>query len=124
MGTDDTKIGVVPFEPRISRKADSRMALTKFGFIVTGAQLDPQKNRVVMESPAFTMIAVGVERAEQGVDVAKKLVAEGVQLIELCGGFGPTWTAKVIAAVESKVPVGSVGYGPESIDAMHALFKA
>jgi hypothetical protein len=56
--------------------------------------------------------------------VARTLVSEGVQLIELCGGFGPLWTAKVIEAIGPAVPVGAVGYGPESIDAMHALFSA
>lgn len=99
------------------------MALTRFGFIVTGAQLDWQKNRVTMESPAFTMLAVGVSKAEEGPRVAQWLVAQGVQLIELCGGFGPVWTAKVIESVNGAVPVGSVAYGPESIDAMHALFS-
>jgi hypothetical protein len=48
---------------------------------------------------------------------------DGVQLLELCGGFGPVWTGKIIEAVDGKIPVGSVGYGPESIDLMHALFK-
>jgi hypothetical protein len=99
------------------------MALTKFGFIVTGGELDPAKHRVTMESPSFTMVAVGVSRAEQGVAVARELVADGVQLIELCGGFGPVWTARVIEAIQGAVPVGSVGYGPEAIDQMHALFS-
>lgn len=68
------------------------------------------------------MIAVGVSEASEGIDVAKSMVIEGVQLIELCGGFGPIWTAKVIDAINSAVPVGSVGYGPEAIDQMHQLF--
>ncbi len=100
------------------------MALNKFGFIVTGGQLDPRIHRHVMKSPVFEMISVGVSTASQGVEVAQELVKEGVQLIELCGGFGPRWTARVIDAIDGKVPVGSVGYGPESIDSMHALFKA
>ena len=45
-----------------------------------------------------------------------------MQLIELCGGFGPVWTARVLAAIDHRVPVGSVAYGPESITALHALF--
>jgi hypothetical protein len=99
------------------------MALTRFGFIVTGQGLDPAVHRSVMQSPAFTMIAVGVARAEQGVEVAKQLVADGVQLLELCGGFGPVWTGKIIEAIGGAIPVGSVGYGPESIDQMFALFQ-
>lgn len=50
------------------------------------------------------------------------MVSEGVQLIELCGGFSPVWAGKIIEAVEYAVPVGVVAYGPESIDAIHQLF--
>jgi len=50
------------------------------------------------------------------------LVADGVQLIELCGGFGPIWTAKLIEAIDDAVPVGSVAYGPEAIDRIQAIF--
>ncbi|MDB4976523.1 MAG: hypothetical protein JWN48_4864 [Myxococcaceae bacterium] len=99
------------------------MALRKFGFIVTGAQLAPGQNRVVMSSPAFEMIAVGVAKAEDGVEVARALVDEGIQLLELCGGFGPIWTAKIIAAIGGRIPVGAVAYGPESIKGMYQLFS-
>lgn len=100
------------------------MALSKFGFIVTGAQLDPARHRQVMQSPAFEMLSVGVSSPGEGLAVAQQMVADGVQLIELCGGFGPAWTARVQEAIQHRVPVGSVGYGPESIDGMHALFKS
>lgn len=100
------------------------MALTKFGFIVTGSGLDPAQHRSIMRSGAFEMIAVGVGKASQGPDVARSLVAEGVQLLELCGGFGPVWTARVLEAIDGRIPVGSVGYGPESIDAMYELFRS
>ena len=99
------------------------MALKKFGFIVTGAGLDPAKSRVTLSSAQFEMIAIGVGSASQGPEAARMLLADGVELLELCGGFGPIWTAKVIEAIDACIPVGSVGYGPESIDAMHALFK-
>lgn len=99
------------------------MSLTRFGFIVTGAGLDPSRDRSVMSSAGFQMIAVGVPTALAGVEVARALVAEGVQLIELCGGFGPVGTAAVLEAVGGAVPVGSVGYGPESIAALAQLFS-
>jgi hypothetical protein len=100
------------------------MALHRFGFIVTGQGLDPSVHRVEMKAPTFTMIAVGVARASEAPAVARALVADGVQLIELCGGFGPGGTSRVIEAIEGAVPVGAVGYGPESVDALHALFSA
>ena len=98
------------------------MSLTNFGFIVTGAGYDPAEHRAELAWGQMKTTIVGVSSPEQGVAVAQQLVADGVQLIELCGGFGPRWTARVIDAIEQRVPVGSVAYGPESIDQMHELF--
>jgi predicted polyphosphate/ATP-dependent NAD kinase len=95
------------------------MALTKLGFIVTGSDL---ATRMIMRSPTFEMIAVGVRSPAEGPDIARGLIEEGVQLIELCGGFGPLWTSKIIDAIGAKVPVGSVSYGPEAIEGLHAIF--
>lgn len=93
------------------------MALRFFGFIVTGDDFEQYQG-----TADFRMKVVGVKTASQGVDVARAMVEEGVQLIELCGGFGPVWTGRVIEAVNGAIPVGSVGYGPESIDSMYRLF--
>lgn len=98
------------------------MALRRFGFIVKGAGYDPGRHVTRLESPEITTTVVGVSTPEEALAVATRMVADGVQLIELCGGFGPVWTAKVIDAIGGAVPVGSVGYGPESIDQMYALF--
>ncbi|MGL4287144.1 MAG: DUF6506 family protein [Phreatobacter sp.] len=99
------------------------MALRKFGFIVTGGALDPKHHRMVMASGRFEMIAVGVSQPSDGPAIARELVDDGVQLLELCGGFGPVWTARVIEAIGGSIPVGSVGYGPEAIAPMQALFN-
>jgi hypothetical protein len=93
------------------------MALTKFGFIVTGDSFTQYQG-----TEKFKMKVVGVRQASEGIAVAKEMVAEGIQLIELCGGFSPVWAGKIIEAIEYKVPVGVVAYGPESIDSMHRLF--
>ncbi|MFJ2741496.1 DUF6506 family protein [Streptomyces sp. NPDC087440] len=98
------------------------MALDAFGFLFTGRGLDPDQDRSVIERDGFRAVLVGMADPAQAPAVAAALVDEGIQLIELCGGFGPVWTAKVIEATKSRVPVGSVGYGPESIDGMAALF--
>ena len=68
-------------------------------------------------------VLIGVPTVADGVLLVESLVDEGVQLIELCGGFGPVGTAQVIAAMHGRVPVGSVGYGPESVDGVQALFS-
>lgn len=93
------------------------MALKKFGFIVTGDDFEQRQG-----TEQFSMKVVGVSKPEQGVEAAKAMVAEGIQLIELCGGFSPVWAGKIIEAINYAVPVGVVAYGPESIDAMYRLF--
>lgn len=98
------------------------MSLERFGFIVTGAGLDPDEHRTTISSDRFHGVMVGVTEPAQALPVARQMVADGIQLIELCGGFGPVWTAKVIEAIDGAIPVGSVGYGPEAISGMYRLF--
>ena len=100
------------------------MALQRFGFIVKGAGYDPDRHIARIESSQTMTTVIGISAPEQALMVATQMVADGVQLIELCGGFGPIWTARVIEAIGGAVPVGSVGYGPESIAQMHELFAS
>ena len=98
------------------------MPLERFGFIVTGPGLDPAQHRTELHSEKFLAVIVGVTEPAQAIPVARQMLAQDVQLIELCGGFGPIWTAKVIEELDGAIPVGSVGYGPEAISGMYRLF--
>ncbi|WP_436776418.1 DUF6506 family protein [Yinghuangia sp. YIM S09857] len=98
------------------------MALTHWAFIYTAPGLSSDGHRTVVDEGGARTVLVGVPAPSDGPAVARELVAEGVQLIELCGGFGPVWTAKIIEAVDGGVPVGAVGYGPEAVDQVHAIF--
>lgn len=60
-----------------------------------------------------TLIGLDPADIEESITIAKNLLADGVQVIELCGGFGPQWVAKIKTATEGKIPVGTVMYGPE-----------
>lgn len=91
------------------------MALEKFGFIVVGDSFVQEQG-----TESFQMKVVGIKSPSEAPEIAVKMVEEGIQIIELCGAFGPVWTAKVLEATEHKVPVGTVTYGPES---MPGLFK-
>lgn len=93
------------------------MALTRFGFIVTGDDFVQCTG-----TEHFRMKVVGVKSPAQGIQAAREMVAEGIQLIELCGGFSPVWAGKIIEAIDYAVPVGVVAYGPESISGMYRLF--
>jgi 2-keto-3-deoxy-6-phosphogluconate aldolase len=93
------------------------MALKHFGFIVTGDHFEQAQG-----TEHFKMKVVGVKEPVQAIAVAQAMVASGIQLIELCGGFSPVWAGRIIEAINYAVPVGVVAYGPESIEAMHQLF--
>lgn len=101
------------------------MKLNHFAYIFLGAQLDPKQHRMDMVLPQATFTTIGIDfnHKEQVVAIALELVSEGVQVIELCGGFGPLWIAKVAEATEHKIPVGSVAYGPEARQPMLDLLR-
>ncbi|RDI39063.1 DUF6506 family protein [Aquicella lusitana] len=92
------------------------MKFNNFIYIFLGPELDPKQHRAVIKTDKLTYTTVGIDfkHKEKVIEVAKEAVANGAQMIELCGGFGPLWIAKVTEAIQGKVPVGSVAYGPEA----------
>lgn len=92
------------------------MKLTYFAYIFLGPELNPDLHRADISAPNYKLTTVGIAftRKEEVIHQARKLLAQGVQMIELCGGFGPLWIAKVSEAIDYQVPVGSVAYGPEA----------
>lgn len=98
------------------------MPLTDFAYIVFGPDYTSDSTAVIQTESLKTRI-VGVDSLEKAEKIALELVSDGVQLIELCGWFGPRGAARIINAVGATVPVGFVGHGPDSIDSMYNLFS-
>jgi predicted polyphosphate/ATP-dependent NAD kinase len=69
-----------------------------------------------------SLVCVGVSSVSTAPAVARQLVAEGVGLIELCGGFGGAGLASVVSAVDKRVPVGAVFFGVEASTALSRIF--
>jgi hypothetical protein len=67
------------------------------------------------------MICVGVPDVQSASTEARKLVEEGVKLIELCGAFGGAGLAAVTSAVQGRVPVGAVFYGSDAAAGLSRL---
>lgn len=91
------------------------MKFNSFAFIFLMPGFSASQHVSEMTKDGFRFKTVGVDFADksQVIEVAKALVDEGYQMIELCGGFGPEWISKVKEAIHNKVPVGGVFYGPE-----------
>lgn len=86
-----------------------------WAFIFLSSGYSPENHTVKLDNDQtkVTMIGLDPNEIHRVVDLSKQLAADGVQVIELCGGFGPQWVAKIKEATQNKIPVGTVMYGPE-----------
>jgi hypothetical protein len=85
------------------------MAL-KAAFIFLAPEVDPQKDRQTVVTPQVELTAVAAGNYKEAEAVAVKLVDEGIEAIELCGGFGNKGTARIAEAVAGKAAVGVVRF--------------
>ena len=92
------------------------MKFNHYAYIFLGPELDPKQHRATIKTDKLTYTTIGIDfkHKEQVIEAAKEAVQNGAQMIELCGGFGPLWVAKVSEALAGQVPVGGVFYGPEA----------
>jgi Family of unknown function (DUF6506) len=68
-----------------------------------------------------TLVCVGVPRLEDAATEARKLAAQGVKLIELCGAFGGAGLASVTSAVGADLPVGAVFFATDAARGLQRL---
>ena len=85
------------------------MAL-KAAFIFLAPEVDPQKDRKTVVTPQVELTAVAASNYDQAEALAKELVEQGIEAIELCGGFGNKGTARIADAVAGKAAVGAVRF--------------
>lgn len=96
------------------------MKLKRFAYIFLLSKA--QHNAVVKkETFCFKSVGIDIDQIETVVGVARDLLNEGYELIELCGGFGPEWIYKISEALDNKIPVGGVFYGPGYYKSLLAL---
>jgi hypothetical protein len=82
----------------------------KAAFIFLAPEVDPQKDRQTVVTPQVELTAVAAGSYEEAEMVAIELVNEGIEAIELCGGFGNRGTARIADAVAGKAAVGVVRF--------------
>lgn len=68
-----------------------------------------------------TLTCVGVPRVDDAAAEARKLVSQGVKLIELCGAFGGAGLASVTSAVGPDLPVGAVFFATDAARGLQRL---
>ena len=90
----------------------------KWAFIYTLDDAGQSQRTDVLGS----LVCIGVQKIADAPAVARKLLNEGVELIELCGAFSGAGLGDVVAAVDGRVPVGAVFYGVDATSGLHRLF--
>ncbi|MBF0530930.1 MAG: hypothetical protein HQK55_17015 [Deltaproteobacteria bacterium] len=82
----------------------------KAAFIFLAPEANPATHRAWVDTPAVQLLAVAVKDYKEAVKIAQDLPKEGIQAIELCGGFGNLGTAMIVEAVKGQIPVGVVRF--------------
>ena len=100
------------------------MELKRYGFILKGPGYDPEEHRAVLDSGTFRTQVVGVSSTEQACLAAGHLADQGVQILELCGGFDQEAAARVLEALGGRIPLGRVGFDPEEARKVAAFLSA
>jgi hypothetical protein len=82
----------------------------KAAFIFVAPGADCMRDRTVITTPEISLTTVGVSDYAMAQQVARELVANGIEAIELCGGFGIEGTAAVKKVVAGRAAVGVVRF--------------
>lgn len=88
--------------------------VASWAFIYEQPGADPTTDRFVVDRDGQRTTLVPVPDASRAPEVALSLIHDGVELIELCGGFSLSSVAQVLDAVAGRVPVGHVTYAVNS----------
>ncbi len=79
-------------------------------FIFLSPEGDPSVHNSKTITDSVSVHTFAVRDYSAACFLAKKLIAEGFNALELCGGFGIEGVAAVKQAIEDKAPVGVVRF--------------
>lgn len=91
----------------------------KFAFLVMG-EFEAAVDRAKIHEGNAQII--GVSSVEEACEEAKRLAAEGIGCIELCGAFRAEGAKKVIEATNNTIPIGYVVHLPEQDEVYRTAF--
>jgi len=75
------------------------MVLERFCSIVIGDVFEQEQS-----TKNFKIRVVGIRKPKGSFEGAKKMIGDGIQIIELCGDFWPVWTSRIIEAINKMPP--------------------
>jgi len=103
------KVNYAKYTEEEQAKVDALDSMGKFGIIVLGFDLSKDLVKLELTSDEYNTYIAIVAKEEMAAIEAQRMVAEGINFIELCGYFNPEKAAVVAGAIGHKVPLGYCG---------------
>ncbi len=86
------------------------MPQTNYAFVIKAPGYEMATHEATLESPEFHTGVVGVTALVDALTAVDRLVGDGVEIIELCGGFSPNEAAEIRGRAGPAVSVGLAVY--------------
>lgn len=80
--------------------------LSKYAFLIKHSSYSYHNNSAMLNSNEFSSNIVGVKDAAEAIEMVNKLINDGIELIELCGGFTAEEELEIRKAMIAAVPLG------------------
>lgn len=97
--------------------------LTKYGFIFKGPGYKEMGEINQMNSNKFKATIAAVPSVDSACKIAKKLIEEGVQLIELCGGFDQKDLNQINNYIDNSIPIGRISFNKKERNKLVRFFN-
>ena len=94
----------------------------QFAFLLMGEQYDPARHLARFETSRQVTSIYTVRSLKEAESLVKRLEAEGVGAIELCGAFGEAGAAELTRLTGGRIAVGYVTHAPEMTSLVEAFF--
>ncbi len=94
----------------------------RFAYIFKSGQ-EGIVHQASIQSGSSAFEVYSVHSMEQAGELAKRLVSEGIDCIELCGAFAEAGKQQVVDTIGCDVPVGHVVYTNSEVEKHNRLFK-
>ena len=91
----------------------------KYAFIIMD-NFNPKQDRAYIHNDNAQII--GVSNIDEACNVAKGLLKDNIDCIELCGAFGSDGAKKIIDATNNSIPIGYVTHLKEQDELFNKTF--
>lgn len=97
--------------------------LREYAFIVKHDSYSSINHKAELVSDVFKTKIIGVSSVKESVDVINVLIDEGIQLVELCGGFTEDEKRQIKNKIKEKLPIGLVRLDSLDVDLLDKKLK-